>query len=134
MNLKYKVIEVWPDSHTIVVRYYTDKLSEIELTSFPDLKEDGTPVRCRTDVSISVPIPEPTAEQLEKLIISNAPIDGLKTLEMIKDPTVDTSLTIASTLLNVEKQTVITTPTPVVYQEPITDSEIDAQVQAAANT
>jgi hypothetical protein len=134
MILKYKVVEVWPNDHLIVVRYYTDKLSEMELMSFPDLKEDGTPVRCRTDVSISVPIPEPTAEELEKLIISNAPIDGLKTLEMIKDPTVDTSLTIASTLLNVEKQTVITTPTPVVYQEPITDSEIDAQVQAAANT
>lgn len=131
MILKYKVIEVWPNDHLIVVRYYTDKLSENELASWSELKEDGTPVRCRTDVSISVPIPEPTEQELEKIIIANAPINGLKTLEMIKDPLIDTTMITASSLLNVEKQTAITIPT---FEEPITDEQINQQVQALANT
>jgi hypothetical protein len=102
MIIKYKIVEVWPNDHLIVVRYYTDKISEQSLASFPDMKPDGTPVRCRTDVSISIPIPEPSADELEKLILRNAPIFALETFEAVSDPSIDTSLSVAASLLGVE--------------------------------
>lgn len=102
MIIKYKIVEVWPNDHLIVVRYYTDKITEQSLASIPELKQDGTPVRCRTDVSISVPIPEPSAEELEKLILRNAPIFSLETFEAVSDPLIDTSLSVATSLLGVE--------------------------------
>jgi hypothetical protein len=93
MNIHYKIVELWPDDHLIVARYWTDILTEEFLASSPDRKEDGTPVRCRTDVSLGVPIPAPSEEELEKFILYNAPVVFLKTLEDVKDPDVDTSMT-----------------------------------------
>ncbi len=90
MNLHYKIIEVWPDNHQIVVRYTTDIVNEEMVVSFRD--EEGKIVRCRTDVAITLPIPSPEGDQLEKLIIENAPIAFLNTLENVIDPNVDTSL------------------------------------------
>jgi hypothetical protein len=92
MNIHYKIVEVWPNDHLIVVRYWTDILSEEFLASNPDRNEDGTPVRCRSDVSLTLPVPAPTGLSLEKLILRNAPIAWLQTLEDVDNPDVDTSL------------------------------------------
>lgn len=96
MNLHYKIIEVWPDNHQIVVRYTTDIVNEEMVVSFRD--EKGKIVRCRTDTPIQLPIPAPEGEELEKLIIENAPKIFLKTLENVVDPDVDTSLSNLSKL------------------------------------
>jgi len=92
MNLHYKIVEVWPSDHLIVVRYWTDVLSEEFLASDSNRKEDGTPVRCRSDVAITLPIPTPTGKELEELIVRNAPLEWLKTLEKVQAPEVDTSM------------------------------------------
>jgi hypothetical protein len=92
MNLHYKIVEVWPQDHLVVVRYWTDALSEEFLSSNDIRKEDGTPERCRSDVSITLPIPAPTGKELEDLLISYAPLDWLKTLEQVQAPEVDTSM------------------------------------------
>ena len=92
MNLHYKIVEVWPSDHLIVVRYWTDVLSEEFLASDSNRKEDGTPVRCRSDVSITLPIPAPTGNELENLIVSQAPLEWLKTLEKVQAPDIDTSM------------------------------------------
>ena len=92
MNIHYKIVEVWPNDHLIVVRYWTDILSEEFLASNSDRNEDGTPVRCRSDVSLTLPVPAPTGLSLEKLILRNAPIAWLQTLEDVDNPNVDTSL------------------------------------------
>lgn len=97
MNIHYKIVEVWPEIHSIVVRYWTDILSEEYLASDTNRKEDGTPYRCRSDASITLAIPAPTGEELEKLLISNAPYHWLKTLETCVLPEVDTSLSHIST-------------------------------------
>jgi hypothetical protein len=92
MNLHYKIVEVWPQDHLVVIRYWTDALSEEFLASNDIRKEDGTPERCRSDVSITLPIPAPTDKELEDLLISYAPLDWLKTMEKIQAPEIDTSM------------------------------------------
>jgi hypothetical protein len=92
MNLHYKIVEVWPSDHLIVARYWTDVLSEEFLTSDSNRKEDGTPVRCRSDVSLTLPIPAPTGKDLEDFIVRQAPIEWLETLEKVQAPEIDTSM------------------------------------------
>lgn len=92
MNLHYKIVEVWPQDHLVVIRYWTDALSEEFLASNDIRKEDGTPERCRSDVSVTLPIPLPTGKELEDLLISYAPLEWLKTLEKVQAPEIDTSM------------------------------------------
>lgn len=102
MNIHYKVVEVWPRDHLIVARYWTDIISEEYLNSFPNdmnYREDGSPFRCRSDVSITLPIPAPTGDDLEALILQNAPVEWLKTLEAVENPNIDTSM---NELLNMQ--------------------------------
>ena len=103
MNIHYKIVEVWPNDHLIVARYWTDVLSEESLASDTNRKEDGTPVRCRSDVSITLPIPAPTGVLLDKLILGNAPIAWLKTLEDVVNPDVDTTMSDIQNMLGVSK-------------------------------
>jgi hypothetical protein len=103
MNIHYKIVEVWPNDHLIVARYWTDVLSEESLASDTNRKQDGTPVRCRSDVSITLPIPAPTGVLLDKLILSNAPIAWLKTLEDVVNPDVDTTMSDIQNMLGVSK-------------------------------
>ena len=63
MNIKYKIIEVWPDEHQIVVRYTTDLITEESVVLARDA--DDNIVRCRTDVPITLPIPTPTGDALQ---------------------------------------------------------------------
>jgi hypothetical protein len=107
MNIYYKIVEVWPQDHLIVVRYFTDTITENELASAPGTKPDGTPVRCRTDVSLSIPIPEPTEEELKKIILLNCPIGFFETQEKLKDPEIDTSMSTYQAQLNVVKTTTL---------------------------
>lgn len=92
MNLHYKIVEVWPKDHLIVARFWTDILSEEYLASDSNRKYDGTPVRCRSDVSITLPVPAPIGEELEEMIVRQAPVAWLKTLEDVIDPNIDTSM------------------------------------------
>jgi hypothetical protein len=104
MNLHYKIVEVWPNDHLIVVRYWTDVISEEFLSHPGEKKEDGSPMRCRSDVSITVPIPAPTGQELEELILNQAPLEWLRTLEKVSDPKVDTSM---SEILSMANKTFI---------------------------
>jgi len=94
MNIHYKIIEVWPNDHLFVVRYYTDNLTEEMLISANDSnrREDGSPMRCRTDVAIDMPIPALEGKELENLILYNAPISFFRKMESVLDPNIDTSM------------------------------------------
>jgi len=134
MNIYYKIVEVWPQDHLIVVRYFTDTITENELASAPGTKPDGTPVRCRTDVSLSIPIPEPTEEELKKIILFNCPVEFFKTQEKLKDPEIDTSMSTYQAQLNVVKATTLEeidalrTPPPSPQQD-LTEEEINQLIQ-----
>lgn len=92
MKIHYKIVEVWPNDHLIVVRYWTDIITEDFLASSPEKLEDGSPVRCRSDVALSIPIPAPSDSELEAFLLKNAPLNFLKTLEDVQNPNVDTSM------------------------------------------
>lgn len=99
MNIQYRIIRVEPDSHGVVIRYFTDKVTEMDLaSSFNEdgsvkLNADGYPLTTRTDVLMSIyDTPTPSPEELEKRIMLQAPVDWLKIQEDIKDPDVDTKM------------------------------------------
>lgn len=83
MKVYYKIISHNLKERNIVVRYYTDLISEKELSVLPN-ESNNNPVKCRTDLSLTIPIPEPSEIRLHKLIIRNAPRQALKDLETIK--------------------------------------------------
>lgn len=99
MNIQYRIIKVDPAAHGIVIRYFTDKVTEMDLANSlnPDgsviLNADGYPLSTRTDIMMSIyDTPAPSNEELEKRIMLNAPVDWLKLQEDIKDPNVDTKM------------------------------------------
>lgn len=94
MNIHYRIIEVWPDDHLFVVRYTTDKLTEemLKVANDPNRRADGTPMRCRTDVSLDMPVPALEGQVLEDFILMNTPMAWLRKMEAVNDPDIDTSL------------------------------------------
>lgn len=111
MKIKYKIVENHSSEYQVVVRYYTDIITEQELNVIPygdityddSLNEDGTPKRCRSDVSLDLPIPLPSDEELNKYFLMNAPVTWLEKLEKLKDPSVDKTLTNIENMVGVEK-------------------------------
>ncbi len=110
MNIHYRIVRVDPAAHGIVVRYFTDKVTEMDLANSlnPDgsviLNADGYPVSTRTDIMMSIyDTPAPSNEELEKRIMLTAPVGWLKLQEDIKDPDVDTKLSEARNLTGESK-------------------------------
>ena len=118
MEVKYRIIGVDTNEHSITVRYFTDKITE-EILSVefdrkgnPVLNDEGYPLRCRTDYHISIyQIPSPTEAEILEIINRNAPVDWLRLKEEVIDPDVDTSLSSITNLINVVGL-VDTTPPP----------------------
>ena len=99
MDIKYKIIKVTPADHGIVVRFYSDTISEEDLairdpaTGEITLDADGNIESCRTDFSITLwATPTLTGEALEEKIWSHAPTQWLELLGKVSDASVDTSL------------------------------------------
>lgn len=102
MNLHYRIIEADENAHQIVVRYWTDRISEISLRSDDFMRDSSVPLRCRTDISLSLPIPTPSSEEIQEILLRHAPIEFFKTLENVLDPDIDTNMDSAKSLLNVK--------------------------------
>jgi len=88
MYIKYRVIEVFPQDHLMVVRYFTELFPEDYFANFfnPDgsiaRTPAGYPVRCRTDYSISFYDNKCPDEQYVKTLINRAaPRKFFETLE-----------------------------------------------------
>lgn len=90
MNLYYKIVEVHPEQHSIVVRFYTDVVSERSLAV--QTGERGNILRARTDLSIDLPYPVPIGDELAQYILARAPAQWLRTQEAVQDPEIDTSM------------------------------------------
>lgn len=99
INLKYRLLRADSNEHSIVVRYFTDIITEDMLATEFDHNgaimrtEGGWPTRTRTDYNINIwQVPSPSQEEIEKVIQGAAPADWLYLQEMILNPTIDTSL------------------------------------------
>jgi hypothetical protein len=97
--IKYKIIETDTSQHSIVVRFYTDIVTEAML-SVDTL--DGIIRRCRTDYSFDLPIPAPTGTALHDFIVARAPTAWLQTQEDVLNSSIDTSLAAIIPLLGIE--------------------------------
>ena len=89
INIKYRVLYVDENNHSMTVRYYTDKVTEDDLALIRDDANrivrggDGKPVRCMTDYNISVfETPSPSEERILDLIMLNAPRSEEHTSEL----------------------------------------------------
>lgn len=104
MKVKYRIIESYPEEHSIVVRYFNDSFSEDDLAVDKNSgniqrRDDGTPARCRTDVNINIfQIPPPQGEELHKFLLQFAPVGFFELQEKIRNPDIDTSLSSLSDL------------------------------------
>jgi len=97
--IKYKIVEVDQVQHSIVVRYYSDEISE-EILATDVL--DGVIRRCRTDYNIDLPVPVPAGEELAAFIESRAPIDWLFKLAQLEVTDTSADTTALTNLIGVE--------------------------------
>jgi len=95
--IRYKVIEA--NSSSIVVRYYTDIVTEEYLAV--QKNEDGSVARCRTDVNISLPIPT-TEAYINDLITYSCMKDWLLAEEKLinNDPSVQSNTALVAKFKN----------------------------------
>jgi hypothetical protein len=70
MQIHKRIIEAYPDNLLIVVRFWTDVVSESYLSEIDNPENAAQPLRCSSDRSIRLPMPVPTAAALDALIMS----------------------------------------------------------------
>lgn len=80
MKIKYKILSINHNEHSIEVRYYTDTLTEEFLAVDSNKREDGTPTRCRLDYNITLYKYPIEWEEIEQTIKDNAPIQWIQLL------------------------------------------------------
>lgn len=97
--IKYKIIETNVAEYSIVVRFYTDIITEAMLAT--DVL-DNVIRRCRTDYSFDLPVPAPTGTALHDFIVARAPTAWLHTQEDVLNPNIDTSLAAIIPLVGIE--------------------------------
>jgi len=120
MLVKYKIIKVDPTEHSIVVRFYTDAVTEECLavcdpgTGEINRNSDNTIQACRTDYLITLfETPVLSGEALQLKIMQNAPVEWFTIKEKITNPDVDTSMSALVSLVGVENSvTVLPQPAP----------------------
>lgn len=84
MFIKYRIIDKNVNEHSILVRYYTNKITEDFLANSFDednkiiRTKDGYPVRCRTDTNITIYKTDSTEKEIDELIQGHAPVQWLK--------------------------------------------------------
>ena len=124
MSIKFKILSVDSNSHSMVVRYFSDLVSEDNLASEFDLNgnilkdQNGSPVRCRTDYNISIrDFPSPSEERLIEIASEYAPKDFFNTFEKVNDPGIDTSLSAAVNMINTVYNVIEKKPEPSVNIE-----------------
>ncbi len=73
MKIYYKILSVDYNEGSMIVRFFTDFLSEQQLSIIPN---DPKPVpdRCRTDVNLTLYRNLSTADEFHKFILAGAPI------------------------------------------------------------
>lgn len=93
MKIYYRILNINDNDHSLVVRYWTDNITELSLCSefdkdnLPLITDDGYPVRCRSDVSVTFYNNlNPSQNAIVEIIKVNAPVDWFRLLESVKDP------------------------------------------------
>ena len=149
MEIKFKIIEMYPDQHSMVVRYWTDLFSQDDLATSISYdengqkviqrREDGLPARCQTDYNINIwQVPTPESNAIVEIANNAAPYDWFALKHAVADPTINTSLGNVAVLMNQE----FTAVRPVIIQpviEPqddsnsLNESNVEALIESLIN-
>lgn len=132
MKIKYRIVSIDHKEHSMVVRYFTDILTEDSLATQFDIdnnivREKGIPVRCRTDYNITIWERELTDNQLHSTIKEHAPIQWLELLERRKQEGDISALVSFDSLIGQEfffEPTIKQITPPILPVNPTTDEEI----------
>lgn len=91
MKIYYRILSVYENEGNIVIRYFTDFLTEEELAISKDIDDqiiydaNGYPQSCRTDYNITLyENLNPTEEDIKKIARVNVPIGWFRVQENIK--------------------------------------------------
>jgi hypothetical protein len=114
MKINYRILEVNPNDHSVVARYYTDTITEemlaidLDATGKPRLTANGIPTRCRTDYSYTIfDSDAATKEDIIKIVERASPAMWLKIMEDVANTSVDTSLSSVTDIVGEEFSFVI---------------------------
>lgn len=118
MTIKFKIVEANPEQHSIVVRFYSDDLTEEMLCVQRD-ENTGAILRCRTDFNIDLPVPAPEGDALVEFISARAPVRWFEIQKAVADPNVDTSLSHAIGLMGLEQTHKAPEQKPAVFSIPV---------------
>ena len=78
-HIKFRIISHDPEQHSIIVRYYSEALTEEVLAVERTAK--GKVARCRTDTNINLPYPLPSDAALIDQLKACAPIEWFEHME-----------------------------------------------------
>lgn len=98
MKVNYRILRVIPEEHSIIVRYFTDIITEDFLAvdknnGTIERTPEGYPLRCRTDYNLNIfKVPTPSEQEIIDIILNGAPADWLAMQEAILDDSIDTSM------------------------------------------
>lgn len=120
MKINYRIVRVDENEHSILVRYYTDIVTEEHLATPKtpsggfETTPEGYPVSCRTDYYFNIwETPSPSQERIIEIIENGAPRDWLYLQEQILNANVDTSLSAAKQIEKIERSFDVEDPLPV---------------------
>lgn len=102
MAIKYRILNLYPNDHSVAVRWYSDEVPERELSIIPN-DETDPPVQCRTDHFYNVKDVDMTEEALHEMISSYCPVGFFDMFAKIRDPNIDTTMAKFEKLKNVER-------------------------------
>lgn len=148
MEIKFKIIEMHPDQHSMVVRYWTDLFSQDDLATsisydadgnkIIDRREDGIPARCQTDVNINIwQVPAPSSNVIIQIANNSAPYDWFALKHAVADPTIDTGLANVALVMNTEyvaERPVIQVPAAEQQQTQTTETLTEDEITALINS
>lgn len=81
MKINYRILSFNIDDNSILVRYWTDLLTERQLSVDP-LEVYDTPDHCRSDCNITLPFKATSSEHdVHRIIMHNVPRQFLQILE-----------------------------------------------------
>ncbi len=147
MTVKFRILNKELDQHSVVVRYYTDYLTEEDLATsfivdangskFIERGADGKPLRCQTDYNINIWNVQATqsganSNAVIDYISRSAPFDWFELRKEVLDPNVNTDMPLIDSLIGTEYQAEKPVIESAVIPEKLelTESEIEALINS----
>jgi len=78
-NIKFRIIDTDPAERQIIVRFFSDVLTESELGN-------------RTRYAITLPVPAPEGEDLRAFVMAYCPVDWFETMHLARDKSIPTPM------------------------------------------